>query len=168
MVVIIIIGATWVLPQAPSPPHSSLALCSSQTQPPDVPDVSLCLGSGTSLSSLYVQILPFPQDPLHILLLLWKLLLIPPAGWNLSLLWTSVVCCLHIVYVMCLIWQPFCVKVLSSLLVCRLLEDQDCILWMPPFHMLLIAQWLPHSMLNALHIFQVAQSSSLLCMDCNF
>lgn len=79
MLVIIIIGSTCALLQAHSPPHSPLALCSSQARAPDVPDVFLCLGSGTSLSSLCVQMLPFPQDPLHILLLLWKLLLIPPA-----------------------------------------------------------------------------------------
>ena len=48
--------------------------------PLDVPDVSFCLGSGVSLLSPCIQMLPFGQDPLYMLLQLWRRLLIPPAG----------------------------------------------------------------------------------------
>lgn len=83
MVAIIIIGATWVLPQARSPPALHW-LCVPVKPKHQMLQMFVSALAQALLSPLCVQMLTFPQDPLHILLLLWKLLLIPPAEQNLS------------------------------------------------------------------------------------
>lgn len=134
MVVIILTTATWVLPQAHSPSCSSLALCSSQARLPDVSS-TLCIDSDSSLPSSWVQMLTLSSWPNSYFIASSNCMkiLLPVNLYSVSSacrLSHVAFCALHGSH---FVWKFYILyweyKFYS--LYCRLLGNQDCILWMP-------------------------------------